>query len=114
LTVLIFFQFAENSSQAEIKLNDVVDSHKEAAFAVSRLQPNPYNLEIGSIIQYGEPPQCGVIKWIGNLPDQTEVIAGVEMVRKFYSIYVGTFCQCCNYCMYLCVKIYPFTEYVVY
>lgn len=42
---------------------------------------NPYNLEVGSVIQYGEPEQCGVIKWIGRLPDQEEIYAGVEMVR---------------------------------
>ena len=42
---------------------------------------NPYNLEVGSVIQYGEPVQCGVIKWIGNLPNETEVNAGLEMVR---------------------------------
>ena len=53
--------------------------------SVELVDRNPYNLVVGSVIQYGEPVQCGVIKWIGNLPNKTDVFAGVEMVRKkFY------------------------------
>ena len=48
---------------------------------VELVDTNPYNLEVGSVIQYGGPEQCGVIKWLGKLPDQEEIYAGVEMVR---------------------------------
>ena len=34
--------------------------------SVELVDRNPYNLVVGSVIQYGEPMQCGVIKWIGN------------------------------------------------
>ena len=37
--------------------------------SVKLVDRNPYNLVIGSVIQYGESVQCGVIKWIGNLPN---------------------------------------------
>ena len=42
-------------------------------------------LVVGSVIQYGEPEQCGIIKWMGNLPNETEVYAGLEMVRHSYN-----------------------------
>ena len=51
------------------------------ASSVELVDTNPYNLTVGSVIQYGEPVQYGVIKWIGNLPNETNVFAGVEMVR---------------------------------
>lgn len=44
------------------------------------VEPNPYNLKVGSVIQYGDPVEYGVIKWIGNLPDEEGLYAGVEMV----------------------------------
>ena len=47
------------------------------------LQPsndNPHNLEVGTMIQFGNPPCYGVIKWIGSLPDTNFVMAGVELV----------------------------------
>ena len=48
----------------------------------SRNQINPYNLEEGSMMLYGDPPQSGVIKWIGYLPEAANVLtAGVEMVN---------------------------------
>ena len=74
----------ETYSQANSQSNNVVDSHKETVLATDSVQlvdTNPYNLEVGSVVQYGEPVQCGVIKWMGNLPDETEVNAGLEMVR---------------------------------
>lgn len=93
---MTIFQFTENSSQAENQPNDVVqaknqpndvvDSHEETALAASSSQLNPYNFEVGSVIQYGKPPQCGVIKWIGNLPGHIEMFAGVEMVRRCVGI----------------------------
>lgn len=42
---------------------------------------NPHNLELGSMIQYGNPLRYGVIKWVGHLPGPTtSLVAGVEMV----------------------------------
>ena len=55
---------------------------------VQPIDPNPYNLKVGSFIQYGEPAQYGVIKWIGNIPDEADVCAGVEMVRHVLLIFV--------------------------
>ena len=43
---------------------------------------NPYNLKVGSLIEYGEPAQFGVIKWIGDLPNKTDIYAGLKMVRN--------------------------------
>ena len=43
-------------------------------------QPNPYNLEEGSMILYGDPPCPGIIKWLGYLPEVSPLTAGVEMV----------------------------------
>ena len=44
---------------------------------------NTYYLKVGSLIEYGrEPAQFGVIKWIGGLPNKTDVYAGLEMVRN--------------------------------
>ena len=41
---------------------------------------NPYNLEEGSMILYGDPPHPGIIKWLGYLPEVNVLSAGVEMV----------------------------------
>ena len=42
---------------------------------------NPHNLEVGSMIQFGNPPCYGVIKWMGTLPETEHVLmAGVEVV----------------------------------
>lgn len=42
---------------------------------------NPHNLEEGSAVQYGNPPRYGVIKWIGEFPNQRELLfAGLDMV----------------------------------
>ena len=45
--------------------------------AGSLVQPS---LLIGSMVQVSDPPQYGVLRWIGELPDMKGVIAGVEMV----------------------------------
>ena len=42
---------------------------------------NPHNFKVGSVVQYGNPPHCAVIRWIGHLSDKAGVFAGVEMVR---------------------------------
>ena len=44
---------------------------------------NPYNLEVGSMILHGDSPACsGIIKWIGYLPRENTLSAGIEMVSK--------------------------------
>ena len=45
------------------------------------VEPNPYNLKIGSVIEYSKPVQYGVIKWMGRLHGEEGLHAGVEMVR---------------------------------
>ena len=47
---------------------------------------NPLNLGVGSLIEYGNPPMPGVIKWIGHLPGPTTLVAGVEMVSKYMHV----------------------------
>lgn len=46
---------------------------------------NPYNLEKGSMIQFGNPPCYGVIKWIGDVPETNCTMAGVEVVSCVYN-----------------------------
>ena len=46
---------------------------------------NPNNFEVGSMIQYGNPPRYGMIKWIGHLPRAVSLVAGVEMVSMYIS-----------------------------
>ena len=47
---------------------------------------NPCELEVGSMIQFGNPPCYGVIKWMGILPETEHVLmAGVELVSCTYS-----------------------------
>ena len=45
---------------------------------------NPHNLEEGSLIQFGNPPCYGVIKWIGSFPEANCTMAGVEVVSSAY------------------------------
>ena len=47
---------------------------------------NPYNLVVGSAVQYHYHnfEHRGVIKWIGNLQGSEETFAGVEIVRQTY------------------------------
>ena len=50
-----------------------------------QLHQNPHKLEVGSTVQYGEPVEYGVVKWIGSLPGREKLLyAGVEMVS--YSV----------------------------
>jgi len=45
------------------------------------LDQNPYKLAVGSLIQYANPAEYGMIKWIGLLPGRENIYyAGVEMV----------------------------------
>ena len=49
-----------------------------------KLDQNPYKLAEGSLIQYGNPPEYGVVKWIGILPGRENIYyAGVEMVTTY-------------------------------
>ena len=41
-------------------------------------------LELGSMVQYGTPPQFGVIKWMGKPHNCSEVYAGLEMASFIY------------------------------
>ena len=60
------------------------DPHSQQQQNPSSNQINPYNLEEGSIIQYGDPPRSGIIKWIGYLPEGANVLlAGIEMVNMY-------------------------------
>jgi len=47
-------------------------------------QINPYNLEKGSMILYGDPPRSGMIKWIGYPLEVHVLTAGVEMVSTHF------------------------------
>ena len=71
----------EKSSQMSSQSND---THNKADCGstdnAQLIDTNSCNLKIGSVIKYGTPIQYGVIKWIGKLPDQVEIFAGVEMV----------------------------------
>ena len=50
-----------------------------------QLHQNPHKLEVGYTVQYGEPVEYGVVKWIGSLPGREKLLyAGVEMVS--YSV----------------------------
>ncbi len=42
---------------------------------------NSSQLVVGSRVQFGDPPQYGTIRWMGNVPQVIGIIAGVEMVR---------------------------------
>ena len=85
----VSFVFPETYSQENSQSNS--DSHKEIVTDGTQLvDTNPYSLGIGSVIQYGEPDQCGIIKWMGNLPNETEVYAGLEMVRHSYGRKITT------------------------
>ena len=53
--------------------------------------PNPHNLEKGSMILHGEPPQPGIVKWIGYLPEANVLLAGIEMVSTYESCVVYTY-----------------------
>ena len=57
-------------------------SSLESILSPSPLDQNPHKLEVGSTIQYGDPIEYGVLKWIGMLPGRENIqYAGVEMVN---------------------------------
>ena len=49
---------------------------------------SPDNLGVNDLIQFGNPPLYGVIKWIGNIPPANCMMAGVELVS----------CECIQVC----------------
>ena len=63
------------------KSYDTDDRRRDSTSGMQLVDTNLRKLTVGSVIQYGEPAQYGVIKWIGKLPDQEEIFTGVEMVR---------------------------------
>ena len=81
----------DSSSETSSQSSHVNSSHREAAISLDDIQlvdispcdgyKNQYNLKVGSVIQYDNPPRHGVIKWLGHLPNEEIVMyAGVEMV----------------------------------
>lgn len=46
----------------------------------AHVDSNPYNLAVGSVILYGNPSRCGVIKWMGYPIGVNSFSAGIEMV----------------------------------
>lgn len=58
------------------------DSHTHTVDDMKKSQ-NAHKFEIGSMVQYGDPPQYGTIQWIGVLPDCARVLyAGLDMVSN--------------------------------
>ncbi|XP_066483906.1 ubiquitin carboxyl-terminal hydrolase CYLD-like [Tiliqua scincoides] len=47
--------------------------------------PGHYLLEINSMVEVNDPPMYGVIRWIGELPDVDETIAGLELEEPLSS-----------------------------
>ena len=89
----------ENSSQANSQISNLDDTHNKIVHSADDkhlVDTNHHNLTVESVIRYGEPVRYGVIKWIGNLPDQVETFAGLEMVRHL---------------MYLCNSALYFIHY---
>ena len=46
-----------------------------------------HDLEVGSTVEVPMiegSPRYGVIRWIGNIPHGNKLIAGLEMVRKYF------------------------------
>ena len=73
--------------------------------AHSQSHQNPYKLEVGSTVQYGKPPEYGVIKWIGKIPGSEKILhAGVEMVS--YSTNIFYKYVRLNFCVYIYNNFY--------
>ena len=73
--------YTEN--QPTNKASSSGSDHKQANIIDSKLvqAQNPYNLEVGSVVHFGDPLKCGEIKWIGIMPKFGEVVqAGLKMV----------------------------------
>ena len=68
--------------ESVLKGDDINQCHQQYP---ANNQTNPCNLEVGSMVLYGNPPwPCpGVIKWLGYLPKGNALMAGVEMVSWY-------------------------------
>ena len=86
LYYLFIIVITEKSPQISSQCNDTDDKADSCCSA----DTNSHDFKIGSVIKYGDPVQHGVIKWIGKLPDQTEISAGVEMVsHRMFTVNVS-------------------------
>ena len=67
-----------------MRSHSLTSGHSSLPSLSTQNNQNPHKLEVGSAIQYGDPPQYGVIKWIGVLPNYKEVMyAGLDMVSCY-------------------------------
>ena len=59
-------------------------------------QPLPHhlvshNLDVGSAVEWVDPPGCGIVRWIGKFPGVNHNIAGVELVSCLLPCYIHHF-----------------------
>ena len=59
---------------------DVHSAYASDSPAITSPNDNSDCLQVGALVQFGTPPHYGVIRWIGRLPTNYRVMAGVEMV----------------------------------
>ena len=81
----ILLRYADETNVTEhrslIPRQTSVDCVLSPALVPDKLHQNLYKLQVESTVQYGEPAQYAVIKWIGMLPGRENLLyAGVEMV----------------------------------
>ena len=52
----------------------------------------PMNISKSSAVQFGgsQNPWYGIVRWIGNLPGEQELVAGIELVSFNYSKVVNS------------------------
>ena len=87
-TVSNQFSFADRASYVEALLRNLKgsdESLKESATdeEANLVVPLVENDRVVWLSDYG--PEYGIVRWVGNLPDTPEVIAGIEFV-SFYAI----------------------------
>ena len=73
---------SQNSSDKETTVQELPMSNTPY-HTPAIVDENPYNLEIGSLIEFSNPPHFGIIKWIGYISDISKKfkMAGLEMVN---------------------------------
>ena len=62
-------------------------------------------LSIGSMVQVSDPPQYGVLRWIGEMPGVKGAIAGVEMVSLLMLIFKLCTCAAHMMCTWLTIVL---------
>ena len=70
----------------------------------SHVLPRPVwqTLEVGSMVQFGNPVQYGVIKLIKDSHSNREKLAGIETVIKFFNCYNKMqYIECKKFCSVL-------------